>query len=90
VTNSATYIADIITPYEMAVNSVTNKVYIATSGLGNDMANLAVVDGAHTAISTALSALPSSMAVNSVTNQAFMGVDSAYWFSMLPWAARLL
>jgi YVTN family beta-propeller protein len=57
------------TPYSVAVNPVTNKIYVANSN-GN---NVTVIDGADNSTTTVNAGIdPSSVAVNPVTNKVYV------------------
>jgi YVTN family beta-propeller protein len=81
-TNSTTTVADpnANTPNSIAVNAVTNKVYIANVGNGTTPGNVTVIDGVTDSTSTItdLNLAPGidgrgfSIAVNSVTNKIFV------------------
>lgn len=85
-TNSTTTITDpnAISPYSVAVNSATNKIYVANGGdyPGLNHGNITVIDGATNAITTLTdpNALdPRAVAVNEATNKIYVanGNDSA-------------
>jgi DNA-binding beta-propeller fold protein YncE len=85
-TNSTTTITDpnAISPYSVAVNSATNKIYVANGGdyPGLNHGNITVIDGATNAITTLTdpnALAPRAVAVNEATNKIYVanGNDSA-------------
>src|SRR5205814_4431864 len=59
-------------PYAVAVNPVTNKIYVANQGSNSVSGNVTVIDGATNSTSTVPAGLaPSAVAVNPVTNRIY-------------------
>ncbi len=68
-TNATTTVAAGTSPFSVAVNPVTNKIYVANYGSNN----VTVIDGATNATTTvAAGTHPYSVAVNPVTNKIYV------------------
>src|SRR5205085_52544 len=60
-------------PIALAVNPVTNKIYVGCDVARADQQTVAVIDGATNAVSTlSASAYPRAIAVNPVTNKIYI------------------
>lgn len=80
VTNSTTTVSDpnAFTPFAVAVNTLTNKIYVANEGdyPGSNHGNVTVIDGATNSITTLTDSnalAPVSVAVNQTTNKIYVG-----------------